>query len=238
MHINKVLSLLIIVSLSFTSLVAQETIDEGYLKMEISDIKVEKPELQQIVPMMQGSTQEIYFNQTKQKVVLGLMSGMMQVQVFQDFDSDNFETYMDMMGNKIKSVMGPEQLAEQKKNAAALLANTKVIYDKEDRKDIMGYSCYKGTLKVEGDSPMNMTFYLTNEVNIPQAYVQNLSHIELEGSPLEMQISVAGMMDLTYTAVELKRELDPNFFVKPEGAYKEMTMDELKKMGLGGSLGF
>lgn len=238
MQISKVVVSLLIFATASVSLFAQKTIEEGYLKLAITDIKVEKPEMQQMVGMMQGSTQEIYFNQQKQKVVIGMMSGMMQMQIFQDFDSDTFETYMDMMGNKIKTVMGAEELAEQKKNAEAALANTKIVYDKNDRKDIIGYSCYKATLTSEGEAPMNMTFYLTDEVKVPQAYIQNLSQVQLDGTPMEMQLKVAGMMDLTYTAVEVKEGLDTKFFVKPEGAYKEMSMDDLKQMGLGGQLGF
>jgi len=237
MQISKVLSFLIAMSLSL-SLVAQKSIDQGYLKLEITDIKVEKPELEQMVGMMQGSTQEIFFNQQKQKVVIGMMSGMMQMRVYQDFDSQSNETYVDLMGNKIKSVMGPAEMAEQKRNAEEMLANAKIVYDKDDRKDIIGYSCYKGTVTIGGENPTSLTFYLTDEVNVPQAYIQTLSQISIEGTPMEMQIKVAGMMDLTYTAVEVKEDLDPNFFAKPEGTYKELTMDELKQMGLGGTMGF
>ncbi|MBX2816792.1 MAG: hypothetical protein KTR24_12365 [Saprospiraceae bacterium] len=214
-------------------------VQEGHLKMEITDVQVEKEEMQQMTQMMQGSTQDIYFTQEKQKVVIGMMSGMLSIQVYQDFGEDSFETYMDMMGNKIKTVMNADELKEQNKQAAELMGDAQVVYDKSDKKNIIGYDCHKATMKFEANgSAMELVLYVTDEIKVPQAYIQNLSHVQLDGTPMEMTIDVGGLMKMTYTAKELTKAIPDNFFVKPAGDYKTMTMEELQKMGLGGGFGF
>ncbi len=215
-----------------------QTLDEGYLKMELVDVKVNSPEMEQMVGAMKGATQEIYFSDNRQKVVVDMMSGMMKIQMFQDLDANTAENYMDMMGQKIKTVMTSEQLDKQKEDSEALLADTEIKYDKGDTKEILGYPCYKATLDLvtQGQS-VKMEFYLTESIQVPQAFIQNMNYLDLPGTPLEFKMGM-DVMSMTYVAREITEEVPGDFFTKPEGEYQTMTMEQLQQMGLGGQMGF
>ncbi|NND35082.1 MAG: hypothetical protein HKN76_21025 [Saprospiraceae bacterium] len=209
---------------------------QGTITMEITDVQVDNPEMEQMVGAMKGTNQMIQFDQQHQKVTIDMMGGLVKVRTFQDFDKGTSENYMDMMGQKIK--MESQDIEETKKQAKDILGDTKVVYDKSDKKTILGKNCHKAslTVDVEGQT-MKMEFYITDEIKVPQAFIQNMGGIELSGTPLQTIMDM-GVMKLTYTATDISNEVDPGFFTKPEGDYKQMSAEELKQMGLGGQLGF
>ncbi len=211
---------------------------EGVIKMEIVDVKTSQSDMEQMVQMMKGSTHEIHFDQDKQRIKMNMMGGLMETNMYQRFDEKEMETYMDMMGQKIKMVMDPEQIAKQEQASQQLIDQDQIKYDKSDTKDILGHKCYKAVLKggTEGQE-VQITFYISDRIAVPRAFVQNMNHLKLEGAPLEIIMDM-DMMSLTYRAVEISDELADDFFEKPTGEYKEMSMEELQKMGMGGQLGF
>ena len=213
-----------------------QTMTDGTITMSVTDVEVTKPEMQQMVSAMKGTNQVIQFNKNQQKVTVDMMGGLVKVRTYQDFDKGTSENYMDMMGQKIK--MQAEDMKKTQEQAKELLGDNKVMYDKSDKKTILGRECYKGTLDIEVEGqPFQMAFYLTEDIKVPQAFIQNMGGIELTGTPLELVMDL-GMMKMTYTATEILEEVEQDFFAKPEGDYKEMTAEELQQMGLGGQLGF
>ena len=238
MKIFKALLIVLISFLFLESSMAQKVMKQGYIKMELTDVKTDNAEMSQMIGAMKGSTQEMYFDQGKQKIDINMMGGMMHMQIYQDLKAKTFESYMTMMGQNIKMVMSQEDIEKQNQESAKLMENAKVAYDKNDKKDILGYPCYKATLSipVQGQT-MQMSFYITEKITVPQIYVQNLNNLKLPGAPLAMTID-AGMMAMTYEAKEISEKLDASFFKKPEGEWKEMTPEQLQQMGMGGQMGF
>ena len=236
MKIIKNAVLLVVVLSLISNRLESQTLTQGTITMEVTDVKVSNPEMEQMVAAMKGTNQMIQFDQDHQKVTIDMMSGLVKVRTFQDFDKGTSENYMDMMGQKIK--MQSEDIKESQNQAKELLGDSKVVYDKSDKKTILGRECHKASLDVtvEGQT-LNMVFYVTEEIKVPQAYVQNMGGIELVGTPLQTILDM-GMMKMTYTATDISTDVEPDFFNKPEGEYKEMSADELKQMGLGGQLGF
>lgn len=217
---------------------AQKIVNKGYLKMEITDVKFSQSEADQIAGAMKGSVQEIYFTPQMQKIVIDMMGGMVKMQTYQDFESDTYENYMDMMGQKMKMVIGKKELEEKRQEMETLGSETKVTYDKSDTKTIIGYKCYKAVVTIPTDEGMDFSLemYMTDKIKVPQISVQDLEYLSLEGTPLELNMDM-GMMSLTYTAVMFSEEFNKDVFQKPEGDYKVMSMEDLQKMGMGNMLG-
>ncbi|NND04924.1 MAG: hypothetical protein HKN87_00970 [Saprospiraceae bacterium] len=232
--------LYIILALLLTyHITSAQSMDKGVIKMELVDVKVSKPEMQQMVGAMKGSTQEISFDKSKQKVVMDMMGGMMKIQMYQDFDDQTMVNYMDMMGQKIKTSISSEELEKQKKASEEMMGDSKVVYDKSDTKEILGYTCHKASLETSAQgNKLSMTFYVTDDIQVPQAFIQNVNHINLKGTPLQWELD-AGQMQMTYEAKEISEKVADDFFAKPSGDYKEMSMEQLQQMGVGGGqMGF
>jgi hypothetical protein len=217
---------------------AQKTVDKGYLKMEITDVRFGQEEANQIAGAMKGSLQEIYFTPEKQKIVVDMMGGMVKMQTYQDFKSDKYENYMDMMGQKIKMILGKEELLEKNEKMEMLSKGTKVTYDKNDTKTIIGYKCHKAVVTIPTGEGMDfdLVMYVTDKIKVPQLSVQDLDYIKLDGTPLELIMDM-GMMAMTYTAVLFTEDFSMDVFNKPEGDYKEMSMEDLQNMGMGNMFG-
>ena len=79
---------------------SQKTLKQGYVKMTLTDIKSSDSEMAPMLEVMKGSTNEIYFDEQKQKVEINMMSGMMLMRIYQNIGGKTSETYMDMMGQK------------------------------------------------------------------------------------------------------------------------------------------
>lgn len=235
-RIKALIVLAICSSLAFTGWSQQ--LSEGMVKMELIDVKTDNPQMSQMLDAMKGSTQVIYFNEEQQKVDMTMMGGMMHMQMYQDFNNNTSESYIDMMGQKIKTIQSSDEKAKQAEASKAMMGDSGVKYDKNDTKEILGYKCHKAMIEmVNQGQKATMTFYITPEIKVPKAFVQNMDHLKLEGAPLEINMDL-GMMGMTYRAVEISKDLPADFFKKPEGDYKEMTTEQLQQMGMGQMGGF
>jgi hypothetical protein len=78
---------------------------------------------------------------------------------------------------------------------------------------------------------MKMTMYVTDEIKMDKFALQQLPGLQLDGTPLEMVMDM-GMMKMTYTATEISKDIDMAVFDKPEGDYKEMSLEELQQLGM------
>ncbi|MBK8080591.1 MAG: hypothetical protein IPK25_10080 [Saprospiraceae bacterium] len=127
--------------LIFQPVFAQKTINEGVVKMEISDISSNDPQTASALEMMKGSIFEIYFTEKENLTLVNMMGGLMEMKIHVN-DADNvMNMYMDMMGQKylVESKANESITAEQKEAASKM----KIEYDKNDTKEIAGYKCYK-----------------------------------------------------------------------------------------------
>ena len=166
------------------------------------------------------------------------MGGLMRINTFWTGANSTVETYMDMMGQKIKTIMSNEDVEKMRKESEAMIKSEDIKYDKSVTKKILGKDCYKAYYETDANGQkFSMEMYVTEDIKVPNSFLQNLNQIELKGTPL-MWIMDAGMMKMTFMATEISKDLGSDFFKKPEGAYQEMSMEQLKQMGMGGQIGF
>ena len=119
-----------------------------------------------------------------------------------------------------------------------MMDGNKIVYDKSVKKTILGKECYKATLESEANGQkLHLELYITEDIEVPNSFVQNLNQMKIAGTPLEW-IMDAGVMTMTFQATEISGTLAKDFFTRPEGEYKEMSMEQLQQMGMGGQLGF
>jgi hypothetical protein len=134
--------------------------------------------------------------------------------------------------------MSGQEMDKLKSESAKMMEGDEIKYDKSDRKKILGRDCYKATFESETNGQkLSIVLYVTEEIKVPNSFVQNLNQMQLAGTPLQWIVD-AGMMKMTFEATEISKELAGDFFSKPAGDYKEMSMEQLQQMGMGGQLGF
>ena len=228
----------LILMLSFMSSIRSQEMTKGTVKFAVVDVQTTSTEMQQMIGSMKGTSQIIEFDGKHQRVTMDMMGGLMKIKTYWDATTNITETYMDMMGQKIKTAMSGEEMDKLKSESASMMAGNEIKYDKTDRKQILGRDCYKATFESEANGQkFSVILYVTEDIQVPNSFVQNLNQIQLTGTPLQW-IMDAGMMKMTFEATEISKELAADFFSKPEGDYKEMTMEQLQQMGMGGQLGF
>ncbi|MCB0664938.1 MAG: hypothetical protein KDC80_03905 [Saprospiraceae bacterium] len=236
-HLTRYLIVFIILPLFTAGLLAQAK-SKGTLTFEVTDVTTNSPEMQQMVGAMKGMTQKLEFDDKRQKMTMDMMGGMMLIKTYTDTDKKSTETYMDMMGQKIKTVVSNAEIEKAQKEAGVMIKSDDIVYDKSVRKEVMGKDCYKATLQLDNNGQkVNMEMYVTDDIQVPTSFIQNLNQVQLQGTPLMWIIDV-GMMKMTFVATEITDDLASDFFSKPEGDYQEMSMEQLKQMGMGGQMGF
>lgn len=237
----------ILLSLCFLigSQFANAQISSGSITMGVTEFDMPSAEGQEGMDQMKGMMEDmgmtIHFKPGHQVTEVNAM-GMINIKMHY---VDNVMTqYMDMMGQKIKVVspMGENAFAHLGLDAEAMKDMYRVNYDKSATKEILGYNCYKATIKMNlealspkaGDIPdeiknMEMDMYVTNEIDMEQISLQNIPGLQLEGAPLQMDLNM-GMMTMTYEATNIDTDPDDSLFEVPEGEYKEMTLEAFQNM--------
>jgi hypothetical protein len=235
---KQILSLAIAVFCIFgTSLVAQTSLKEGYVKMEITDATSDDEQMAMGLEMMKGTQTEIFFNGEKYVTKMSMMGGMVEVKTFVSNKDDQFNMLMDAMGNKmwVNSTIDDAEKANQQD----LAKGATVTYDQDDTKEIAGYKCYKATITNKEAADMVVTGYVTRDIVTDANIIQGLQSLKLEGFPLEFTVKNS-MMTITMSAVDVKNKLSASDMEMKTDGYKKMTMDEFQKSmgGMGGGMGF
>lgn len=245
---------LLVVALFCTINSVQAQLTSGSIKMEITDFGMpgmdDKDGMAgQMESMMKGMSMTINFRPGEQVTEMSMM-GMMNMK--QHFQEGMMIQYMDVMGQKImiKTPTGMDAFKELGLSEEDIKEAYQITYDKSSSKNILGYDCYKATISMdlskmgqaddlpEGMSNMDMILYISKDIKIDNFSMQQLPGIQLEGAPLSMEMDM-GMMKMTYEATEINKSVDPNIFAKPEGDYREMSIEDMKKMGMNpGGFGF
>ncbi len=233
----KIVALLVILALTYTMLTAQ-VIEQGTLKMAMIDAQSSDPNIEAMIGMMKGSVIETSFKGTQQRVTMEVMNGMVKTVTLSDVATKQSDTYMDMMGQKIKLSVSPEETARLEEESKRTMGEGTISIDRSITKEILGYNCYLGTYQAEvDDQVINVELYITDAIKVPQMFVQNTKHLQVDGTPLEMTVDM-GMARMTYQATSFNQQLDLSFFSPPTGNYTEMTLEQLQQMGLGGAMGY
>lgn len=225
------LSLLFVVLFAYSNeSFAQKKIKEGYVVFTLDTKNNDSPEL----AMMGKATLSFYFTDKRQKMIMDMMGGMMKVQTFTSTDESIEPTiFMDMMGQQIQLVEIDDQEASNTNNFMNMENVADISYDEKNRKDIVGYDCYKAVVKTKDGQVMQ--YYITEKI-FPPTSKGNAGTV-LKGYPLEMTIDTGQGMLMTFVATEVSKKLEDSDFDFPTG-YKKMTMEEFEKtMGNFGGFG-
>lgn len=199
---------------------------EGHIAYKI-DATTDNPDMQMAIGMMQGSTMDIYFKDktTRSEMKMG---SMMSVTTITDETSRNVLMLMGgMMGNMaVKSTLDEyeDRREEQPKFEVTFT---------DEKKEILGYNCKKALMTTEDG--LESVFWYTDEIMASKKGQSYLSE-EIPGFPMQFEINNQGMkMTMTVTAVEEKLDKKKSsslFDMTIPTGYKEMTLDELNKMGM------
>lgn len=217
--------LIFFLSVSISVASFAQKITEGVIKLELTDVKADDPSLASQMTMMKGSTNDIYFSKTQQKVSMSMMGGMMNMMLFTNPEAKESKLFMDMMGTKFQ-VKTP--IEEPGANEDEM--NVKVT---DETKDIKGYKCRKVILTSKpgtaNGQDMKLTLYVTDKIETTGPFTPQMKGMNgVKGAPLEMSVETSGFT-MVYTCKAVDTTLPKDAFKEPKG-YKEMSKEEYEKM--------
>ncbi len=209
----------IAVAIAMTSVKAQTKISEGSVTYTIT---MTDNDMDPQVASMMPKEMTVSFKGDRSKSDMKM--GMGNVSAIYDVKAKMLITLMDMMGQKNAIKMSEADMekesGKQPKTSIKYLDDTKVI---------CGYTCHKAEVSTEGDKHKQVVYY-TKDIVSKNANAMKGGLKGIEGFPLEYEMNMKGMgMKMTAKSIS-KDKVDDAIFKIPEG-YKEMTMDDVKKMG-------
>jgi hypothetical protein len=211
---------------SVKDLTAQKMISKGSVKMEITKVTSDDPQMAMGLEMMKGSQTEVVFKEDQYITSVDMMGGMVKMKIFVEQSKNAMNMLMDAMGNKtwIETKLDETQDAKEKEISAL----TKVEYDKNDTKEVLGYKCYKMTITNPEMEGTTVTGYVTEDIKTKANIIQGFQSVNLAGYPMEFTMNNS-KFSMTMTAVDLKETVDESKFNLDTKGYKKMTMEEFKK---------
>jgi hypothetical protein len=216
--------------------VAQKSIEQGFIKMEITKVGSDDPETDMMLVGMKGTQTDVYFKGDQYVTSMEMMGGMMKIKVMVNQANKRMNLLMDMMGQKTWVESGVEERSEEQKQVAN---SSKITYDKTDTKEILGYKCYKVAVTNPEMEGTTVTGYVTEDIKTKANIIQGFQSLEFSGFTMEYTLSNP-QFSMTMTAVQVREKVDDGIFYMDTQGYKKMTMEEFQKtMGsAGGSFGF
>ncbi|MDF1696877.1 MAG: hypothetical protein P1U56_13630 [Saprospiraceae bacterium] len=222
----------------FVGVTAQNTIDKGYVKIEVTEATSDNPQAAMQLEMMKGTVTEVFFKDGKYKTSMSMMGGMINMTNLVNQESNAMDMLIDAMGQKMWVNTNIEE-AKKTQPGAQDMSDFKVEYDKSVTKTILGYEAYKTTITGPSTGGMKIEGFVTEEIKTDANIIQGMEDLKLAGFPLEFSI-VNPQMTLTFTATDIKGEVaDSDFVLNTEG-FKKMTQEEFAEMmnAMGGGMGF
>jgi len=224
--------------LFFTGMLTAQ--DDMHIQMEISTVESSNPEAAAMLEMMKGTEYQVYYQDGKSLTNINMMGGMVGIKNVINKEGD-MNMFFDMMGNKMHVESTKIELEKMKAENPNPLSDLDIKYDKDDKKTIAGYECYKMmvTSKDPEAGEFSLEGYVTEDIKINASVIQGVDLSEFEGFPLEYKLNM-GQAILGVTTVELKDEVPAGVFDIDSKGYTKMTMDEFMSAmgGMGAGMGF
>ena len=218
-----------------------QNLDQGSIKMEITDVSSDNEQVAAQLEMMKGAETEYFFNKDKSLVNANMMGGMIKIQSLVNNSDEHMTLLFDAMGQKMMvESTKKERDGAMGSEAKEMAESMNVTYDEKDTKEILGYKCIKATIDSGADSPMKFSMYVSKDIKANNKMIQGLQGIELDGFPLEYVMEMQEMK-MTYSATDLKKTLDEKVFDVKTSGFQKMTFEEFTtQMGAfgGGGMGF
>lgn len=235
-------SLLVLFITTSAVTVSAQVLEEGYIKMEITEATSDDPQVAMGLEMMKGSQTEIFFKGGKNLSKMNMMGGMVDMSTLYDTEGGSVDMLFNMMGQKMHIESTTEEMEAANKEQAEAAKDIKVEFDESDVKEILGYKCVKASIKSpDMAAGMSMTLYVARDIQASSKMLQGLQNYDLGGFPLEFTMSNA-QMKMTFSAIDLKKEVDAGVFALETGGYEKLTFKEFQErmaaFGGGGGFGF
>lgn len=202
---------------------------EGYVKMEITDVSSDDEQMAQYLEMMKGSETEVYFDASQSLTVMNMMGGMVQIKNLLSKEGD-MNMYMDMMGQKmhIPATKAEMDRAKAESGGDNAFGDLEFEYDETDRKEILGFDCYKMKSVSDEEGGMKFEAYITESIKTNAAIIQGADLSDFKGFPLEYNITMP-QMTMVIQAQDFKTEVDQGVFEIKADGYTKMTFEEFKE---------
>lgn len=187
------------------------------------DFSSDNPEMAMAIPMMQGSTMELYFMPEKSKIDM-TMGTFMKMNTVADTKAKKGLMLMEIMGNKTATEM------DLSKSEAEPKEEPKVEVTSET-KDIVGYKCTKTIVRdAEGNE---VIMWVATDLKASLQGQQQFGNSKINGVPLEFTTAQNGMT-IHFIATKFNKKVDKKVFslAIPDG-YTKVSEEDLKNMGGG-----
>ena len=219
-------NVLVVIAIILIGFNGWSQVSEGHITYKI-DITSDNPDMQAALSMMQGSLLDIYFMGQSTRAEMKMGSMMNMTSITNEKSGDVLMLMSGMIGfNAIKTSMKELEAQNQEKPKIDI----SLI---DEKKDVLGYICKKAIITDEQGN--ESVFWYTEDIVVSKKG-QNYLNEEVPGFPLEYDINASGMkmtMIASSVATSLKKkEKEELFTLDIPSGYKEMTLDDLKKMGM------
>lgn len=188
------------------------------------DFASDNPDMAMALPMMQGSTMDLYFMPDKSKIEM-TMGTFMKMNTVADTKANKGLMLMEVMGSKTATELDLSKAdAEQKEEP-----NVEVT---SETKDIVGYKCTKTIVRDADGNEMIM--WIAKDLKASLKGQQQFGNSKISGVPLEFS-TVNNGMTIHFIATKFNKKVDKKVFSMdiPEG-YTKVSEEDLKNMGGGG----
>lgn len=189
------------------------------------DFASDNPDMAMALPMMQGSTMELYFMPDKSKIEM-TMGTFMKMNTVADVKANKGLMLMEIMGNKTATELTDLSKADKEKTEEPKVEVT------SETKDIVGYKCTK-TIVRDADGNEAIMWIATDLKASLQGQQQFGGSSKINGVPLEFS-TVNNGMTIHFIATKFTKKVDKKAFAMaiPEG-YTKVSEEDLKNMGGG-----
>lgn len=188
------------------------------------DFASDNPDMAMALPMMQGSTMELYFMPEKSKIEM-TMGTFMKMHTVADVKANKGLMLMEIMGNKTATELTDLTKAEKEKTEEPKVEVT------SETKDIVGYKCTKTIVRDADGNEMIM--WVATDMKASLAGQQQFGGAKISGVPLEFS-TVNNGMTIHFIATKFNKKVDKKTFnmTIPDG-YTKVSEEDLKNMGMG-----
>jgi len=193
----------------------------------VFDVKAEGEIPEQAKAMMPT---EMTLKLSPDKQSMSMNFGMMEQKTISDVATQESNSMMNVMGQKLVMKVTAAQMKEQR-SAQGETSGVKLL---TDTKTIAGYLCKKAviTKKVKDGADVTMEVFYTDDIDVSNFKFSNAIP-ELNGFPMEYTMK-SGPMAFKMVARSVKKEnIAASEFVVPSD-YKQVTQEELRNMFGGG----
>ena len=202
---NKYSTLILSILISFflgQVVIAQ---DQGHIQYEMTDATSDNPQIQAQMEMMKGSTTDIYYKGKESLTVNNMMGGMVNVKM--KLNEEGMKMAFDMMGQKILVPMSKAEMEKMKMEGDNPMSELDITYDKNDTKEIAGFTCYKMVASPVTNPEIKIEAYITEEIKTNAALIQGVDMDQFNGYPLEI-VANMGQVTMTTTAKSYNNTVD------------------------------